>query len=81
MYTLPCVKYLASGKLLYNTGSLTLCSVMTERVGMGVVMGRNAPEGESMYVYLQLIHVVVQQKPTHCKAIILKIKIKEKTIF
>ena len=48
---------------------------------MGVVMGRNAPEGESMYVYLQLIHVVVQQKPTHCKAIILKIKIKEKTIF
>ena len=27
------------------------------------------------YVYLQLIHIVVQQKPTqHCKAIILQLK-------
>ena len=27
--TLPCVKWLASGKLLYNTGSPAWCSVMT----------------------------------------------------
>ena len=32
---------------------------------------------EGIYVYLNLIHVVVQQKLTqHCKAIILQLKIK-----
>ena len=37
--------------------------------------GREAQEGEDMglYVYIQLIHVVIQQKLTqHCKAIILQ---------
>ena len=37
--------------------------------------GREAPEGGDMrtYVYIQLIHFVVQQKLTqHCKAIILQ---------
>ena len=29
IYTLPCVKQIASGKLLYNTGSSTQCSVTT----------------------------------------------------
>ena len=28
-YMLPCVKSMASGKLLYGTGSLAQCSVMT----------------------------------------------------
>ena len=32
-YTLPCVKYLASGKLWYSTGSSARCCVMTERAG------------------------------------------------
>ena len=31
---------------------------------------------EAIYVYLQLIHAVAQQKLTHCKAIILQLKIK-----
>ena len=30
---------------------------------------------EEMYIYLQLIHIVVEQKLTHCKAIILQQKI------
>ena len=31
MYTLSCVKQIASGKLLYSTGSSAWCSVMTLR--------------------------------------------------
>ena len=33
--TLPCVKYLANGKLLDSTGSSAPCSVMTWKGGMG----------------------------------------------
>ena len=33
IYTLPCVKQIADEKLLYNTGSQTWCSVMTEGEG------------------------------------------------
>ena len=29
IYTLPCVKSLASGNMLYSTGSSAWCSVMT----------------------------------------------------
>ena len=29
VYTPPCVKYIASGKLLYSTGSSAWCSVMS----------------------------------------------------
>ena len=37
---------------------------------------REAQEGGGIYVDLQLIHIVVWQKPTqHCKAIILRLKI------
>jgi len=40
---------------------------------MGV---RGRLKGEGIYVYLHLIHIVVQQKVTqYCKAIILQIKI------
>ena len=36
---------------------------------------------EEIYVYLQLIHSVVRQKPTqNCKAIILQLKIKIKKV-
>ena len=38
--------------------------------------GWNRGKREGLYVYLWLIHVVIQQKPTqHCKAIILQLKI------
>ena len=33
-YTLPCVKQIVGGKLLYNTGSSAWCSVMTWRGGI-----------------------------------------------
>ena len=29
IYTLPCVKQIANGKLLYNTGNSAQCSVIT----------------------------------------------------
>ena len=46
IYTLR-VKQLASGKLLYSTGSSALCSVMTDRGGMGKRCRR-----EGLYVYV-----------------------------
>ena len=69
--TLPCVKQIASGNLLYSTGSSPQCSVMTQMGGMG--WRRSKREG--IQVYIQLIHFIVQQKPTqHCKAILLQLK-------
>ena len=35
IYTLSCVRQIASGKLLCSTGSPTWCSVMTQRGEMG----------------------------------------------
>ena len=63
IYTLPCVKQIASGKLLYGHRelSLVLCDDL-EGWDWGEVRGRLKREG--IYVYLWLIHVVVQQKPT-----------------
>ena len=47
---------------------------MTERNGMGGRLRRES-QREGMYVHLELIHIVVQQKLTHhCKAIILHLK-------
>ena len=43
IYILPCVQFIAEKKLLYNTGSLAWCSVITERSGVGV--GREVQEG------------------------------------
>ena len=70
MYTLPCVKQIASGKLLYNPSSSAQCSVMTQKGGVEQgVGGRLKMKG--IQLHLQLIHVVVQQKLTqHCKTII-----------
>ena len=66
--TLPYVRQLASGNLLYDAGSSTSCSVTTWRGGMGwEVGGRFKKEGT--YVYPWVIHGDVWQKPTkHCKA-------------
>ena len=35
IYTLPCVKQIAGGKLLHSTGSPIRCSVITWRGGIG----------------------------------------------
>ena len=65
------IRKTARGKLLYNTGSSALCPVTTDRVGTGAQVGWGFKR-EGTYVYLWLIHIVVQQKATqHCKAIIL----------
>ena len=54
----------------YNTESSAPCSVMTQRAGMGGWL-----KSKVIHVYMQLIHFVVQQKPTkHCKAIKLQSK-------
>lgn len=46
MYTLPCIKQTASGRLLYSAGS-------TLMGGMG------ARKRERIYVYIWLIHFIV----------------------
>ena len=68
--TLPCVAQVAIGHLLHSTESSSRCSVTTYRSGMGAVGERLTWEG--IYVYIQLIHFVVQQELTqHCKAVML----------
>ena len=52
IYTLPCVKQIASGKLLYSTGSSAQCSVMTQRGGEGDGGGREAQEGGDICIYM-----------------------------
>ena len=80
-YTLPCVKQIASGKLLYSAGTSVVCDDLHGRAeGSGGRLTR-----EQKYAYLELTQVVVQQKSTHhCKAAIpptknkfLKIKLKK----
>ena len=60
------MKQIASGKLLYSTGNLAQCSVMTWRgvVGWGVVGWGGWEVKEGGDVYIQLTHFVVQQKLT-----------------
>ena len=66
IYTLPCVKEIASGKLLYCTGSL----VGSDDLGVAWGGGWEGAQRERICVYLSLIHTVVQQKLTQqCKAI------------
>ena len=44
--------------------------------GMGEGVGGGRSKREEIYVYIQLIHFIVQQKLTqHCKAIIFQLKI------
>ena len=49
--TLPCVKEIASRKLLYGSGSSTRCSVMTKMSGMEGC-GREAQEGQNICVHM-----------------------------
>jgi len=72
-YTLPCVKQIASGKLLCNRElSSVLCDILD---GWNEeVVGRL--KRKEIHVHLKLIHIVMQQKPTQlCKAIIHQLKI------
>ena len=64
-YTLPCVKWMASGKSLCDSGSLSpvLCDSLWGRVGWGVRWERGSRRRGHMY-YLWLIHADVWQKPT-----------------
>ena len=65
---LPCIRRIASGKLLSSAGSSAWCSVVTKKGGMGSGVGGRSKR-EEIYVYIWLIHFVVQQKLTqHCKA-------------
>ena len=50
IYTLLCVKQIASGKLLCNTGSPTWCSVMTSKCGMGEE--REVQEGRDICIIM-----------------------------
>ena len=51
IYTLPCVKHVARGNVLYSTRSSALCSVMTWKGGMGSGSGRRAREGGGVCAY------------------------------
>ena len=51
IYTLPSIKQVASGKLLYNTGSSARYSVMTQWGGMGVG-GMKAQVGGNIYIFM-----------------------------
>ena len=56
--TVSYMKLTGSGNLQYSTKSSALCSLMMKRSGIGI------------YVYIKLIHFIVQQKLTqHCRAI------------
>ena len=75
---LPCVKQIANGNLLYDSGNSNWGSVTIQRGVMGREVGWRFKR-EGTYVYLWLIHVDVWQKPTRfCKAIILQLKSKFK---
>ena len=50
IYTLPCVKQRASGRLLCSTGSSAPSSVMTQRVGW--VGGREMQEERDICIHL-----------------------------
>ena len=71
--TLPYIKWIASGHLLYDTGSsnLVFCNDLEGWDGVG---GRR----DGACVYLWLIHVDIWQKPTqYCKATIIQLKKKK----
>ena len=48
IYTLPCVKQIASGNLLYSAGSSVWCFVMTRCVGWGFRRFKK----EGIYIYI-----------------------------
>ena len=77
-YTLPYVKQIASGNLLYDTGGSKPTpshpSLTTKRGGMGWEVGRSFKR-EGTYIYLWLIHIDVSQKLTrYCRTLIFQLK-------
>ena len=69
IYTLACAEWIASGKLLHNTGSSLTVLQWPRGVGLDGVGGSFKRKG--IQVHIGLIHAAVQQKLTqHCKAII-----------
>ena len=66
-YMIICVKQIASGNLLYDSGNPNRGSVTTWRSGMGwEVRGRIKRDGTSLlHVYLWLTHVVWQKPIKH----------------
>ena len=76
MYTTMCKVDIQWKTAAQYGESSARCSVMTKRGGMGEVRGRLKREG--IFVYLQLIHTVLQEKLIqHWKAIILPLKKKD----
>ena len=59
-------------KLALSLSSFTL--IKGSLVPLGSLIPLPHPEEEGTYVYLKLIHIVIQQKLIHCKAIILQLK-------
>ena len=51
-YTLPCIKYTASGNLLYYKETSTWCSVMIQRCGIGKKEVRGRLKREGIYVHM-----------------------------
>ena len=51
IYTLPCVKHVARGNVLYSTRSSALCSVMTWKCGIGGKEGGARGKG---YIYIYM---------------------------
>ena len=65
IYTLPCVKQIASRNLLYTAGSSAGCSVVTEMDGMGERPRRRGDTHTHTHTHThtQPMHCAVQ----HCK--------------
>ena len=75
--TIPYVKYIANGNLLYDSKNSKRNSVTIQWGGMGREMGGSFKR-EGTYVYLWLIHVDPwHQTIKFCKAIIFQIKKKK----
>ena len=71
-----CVKYTASGKLLYiRELSLVLCDDLEEWDWGGRIARRF--KRQRTHVYTKLIHVVQQELTQHCNAVIFQFKKKE----
>ena len=75
IYTPPCVKETASGKLLYSTGSPAWCP---DNLGGGVRDGRRLKrEGIDIYILMADAHYCTAETTQHCKASILQLKKKK----
>lgn len=62
IYTLPCVKVIASGRLPHSPGSWDECSAEIDGWDWEVGWRENR-EGE-VFAYIRLIHFIIQQRLT-----------------